>query len=214
MKRTPLLSLPDYQRIFQVAYSVLEASEIAITHRACLFFSSVGMLLLRKDYKLPATISVGCMALMVDEEKDSVVVYGREEEDKFVCDENGFHAWVECNGWMIDFMAPIMGVAFREDGGNIKVPRRMLQKRLSDQKASLSELQRVGDFFVVHDISLAEIVLNNQQSNQFEDLKNICLEWFRRPPKALRKDIMMGDSYVATPKPLTTARVPSIDGVW
>jgi hypothetical protein len=151
---------------------------------------------------------------MVDEKKDSLVVYGREEEDKFVCDENGFHAWVECNGWMIDFMAPIMGVAFREDGGNINVPRRMLQKRLSDQKASFSELQRAGDFLVSHDSSLAERVLDNQQSNQFEDLANVCLEWFRRPPKALRKDIMMGDSHVANPKPLTTARAPSIDGVW
>lgn len=48
-----LLPLPDYQRIYQVAYSVLEASEIAITHRACIFFASVGTLILRDHCSCP-----------------------------------------------------------------------------------------------------------------------------------------------------------------
>lgn len=42
MNRLPLLPLPDYQRIYQVLYSVLEASGIAVTHRACIFFATVG----------------------------------------------------------------------------------------------------------------------------------------------------------------------------
>lgn len=79
MARSPLLPLPDYQRIYQITYSVLEASEIAIAHRACIFFASVGALILRDQYSLPATISAGRMALMVDEQKANVVVYGRDE---------------------------------------------------------------------------------------------------------------------------------------
>ena len=51
MPRSPLLPLPDYQRIYQITYSVLEASEIAITHRACIFFASVGALMLRDAMK-------------------------------------------------------------------------------------------------------------------------------------------------------------------
>ena len=39
MKTRPLLALPDYQRIYQVIYSVLEASEVARTHRACILFT-------------------------------------------------------------------------------------------------------------------------------------------------------------------------------
>ena len=78
MARSPLLPLPDYQRIYQITYSVLEASEIAITHRACIFFASVGALILRDQYSLPATISAGCMALMVDEQGAVTGRYDKE----------------------------------------------------------------------------------------------------------------------------------------
>lgn len=182
----PYLPLPDYQRIYQVIHSVLEASEIAITHRACKFFASAGMMILREHYQLPATLSVGCLALMVDEEKASVLVYGREEDGAFVNDGDAFHAWAECDGWLIDFMAPIMGVAVREDGRDWDIPRRMLQKPLRDRKASLEEIQHVGEFFIEHDRALAESILDGQ-SVQFGDLLNICLAWYRRPPRPLRK---------------------------
>ena len=84
MARRPLLPLPDYQRIYQVIYSVLVASGIATTHRACIFFASVGTMILREHYGLPATISAGCMALMLDEHKANVVIYGRVEDSVFL----------------------------------------------------------------------------------------------------------------------------------
>jgi Protein of unknown function (DUF2026) len=210
MAKRPLLSLPDYERIYQVIYSVLEASEIAVTHRACIFFATVGMMILRKHYHIPATISVGCMAIMVDEQKANVVVYGREEDGIFVNDKDAFHAWVECDGWLIDFMAPIMGVAMREDGRDWHVPRRMLQKRLTDGEASISDIQHVSEFYVGHDRLLAESLIDSQ-SDQFGDLMNVCLTWFLRPPKRL-KTIALADSHGLT-KTLV-ARAPSINGVW
>jgi len=151
MSRRTLLPFLDYQRIYQVTYSVLEASGIAVTHRACLFFASAGVLILRDHYGLAATLSAGTMALMIDEVKADVVVYGREQDGVFVKDEDAFHAWVECDGWLIDFMAPIMGLALREDGHPREVPRRMMQKPLVDQQPSLAAIQHVGDFFVDHD---------------------------------------------------------------
>jgi len=39
----------DYQRIYQVIYSLLETSGIAATHGARVFFASVGTFLLRED---------------------------------------------------------------------------------------------------------------------------------------------------------------------
>lgn len=210
MTKRPLLSLPDYQRIYQVIYSVLGASEIAIRHRACIFFAAAGTVILRERYGLPATISAGCMALMVDEQKANVVVYGRDEDGVFVNDREAFHAWVECDGWLIDFMAPIMGIALREDGHDWHVPRRMLQKRLADRKNSIGQIQRVGDFFIGHDRSLAERLIDGQ-SVQFGDLMAVCLAWFRRPPKRL-ENIAMADSH--GPTKTLVARAPSIDGVW
>lgn len=206
----PFLPLPDYQRIYQVIHSVLDTSEIAITHRACIFFAATGMMILREHYRLPATLSVGCLALMVDQEKASVLVYGREEDGAFVNDEDAFHAWVECDGWLIDFMAPIMGVGVREDGRDWDIPRRMLQKPLRDRKASLEEIQHVGEFFIEHDRALAESILDSQ-SVQFGDLMKICLEWYRRPPRPLRP-IAMGDSH--GPAKTLVVSAPSIDGVW
>jgi hypothetical protein len=46
------------------------------------------------------------MALMVDEQRANVVVYGRDENGIFANNETAFHAWVECDGWLIDFTAP------------------------------------------------------------------------------------------------------------
>lgn len=210
MTQRPLLPLSDYQRIYQVIHSVLDASEIAVTHRACIFFATVGTVILRDHYRLSATISAGCLALMVNEEKASVLVYGREENGVYVNDEDGFHAWVECDGWLIDFMAPIMGVGVREDGRDWDIPRRMLQKPLRDRKASLREIQYLGEFFIDHDRSLAESIIDSQ-SVQFADLMKVCLAWFRRPPKPL-KAIAMADSQGPTKR--LVVRAPSIDGVW
>ena len=202
--------MPDYQRIYQVIYSVLETTGIAITHRSCFFFAAVGANILREFYDYPATISAGCMALMVDERSANVVVYGREEDGGFVNDEKAFHAWVECEGWLIDFMAPIMGVALRQDGFNWHVPRRMLQKRLAERKDSLGQIQHTGEFFAGHNHSLTESLIENQTA-QFFDLMNVCLSWYRRPPKSL-KPLALGDNQGPTKN--LTLRAPSVEGVW
>lgn len=210
MNQRPLLALPDYQRIYQVIYSVLEASGVAVTHRACIFFAAAGTKILRDHYDLSATISAGCMALMVDERRANVVIYGREENGLFVNDEKAFHAWVECQGWLIDFMAPIMREALRKDGVDWRVPRRMLQKPLAERKSSLGEIQHIGEFFAGHDHALTESLID-AQSTQFIDLMNVCLTWFRRPPKSL-KEICLADSHGPIKKLIL--RAPAIDGVW
>jgi hypothetical protein len=210
MSRRPLLPLADYQRVYQVAYSVLEASDIAKTHRACLFFATVGMLVLREHYRLEATLSVGSMALMVDEEKANVVVYGRDEDGEWVQDSEGFHAWVECDGWLIDFMAPIMGAALKEDGVGFDVPRRMLQKFLADRQPHPRAIQHEGEFFCLSDRALAEAVLDSQGA-QFMDLVKVCLTWFRKPPRPM-PTILLGSTDLA-PRPLIL-KAPAIVGAW
>ncbi|QMV75077.1 DUF2026 family protein [Comamonas piscis] len=205
----PLLPLPDYQRIYEVVYSVLHATEVAVTHRACLLFATVGTLILRDTYHLPATLSAGCFAMMINEASADVAVYGNLN-DVGQSDSDAFHAWVECDGWLIDFMAPIMGVAMREDGYTRAVPRQMLQKRLENAKESIGEIQHAGEFYLQHDRVLTETLLDFQPAGTF-DLIELCKAWHRRPPKRL-KDMMMGDSH-GQPKPLIL-RAPSITGVW
>jgi hypothetical protein len=211
MTKRYLLPLADYQRIYQVIYSVLEASGNAHTHRACAFFAYVGAQILREHYRLKATISMGCMGMMVDEASAKVVVYGRQEGDEWVYDADGFHAWVECDGWLIDFMAPIMGAAYAEDGADFKVPSKMLQKRLADRKPHLLAIQHQGDFFCADDPAIASDVLDSQ-GLLFRDLVGICKTWFRRPPKPLQAIGMAGNEGFAA-KPLIL-RAPIIVGAW
>lgn len=210
MAKRPLLPLADYQRIYQVIYSVLETSGIARTHRACMFFASAGTLILREHYKLKAMLSVGSMALMVHEATAQVAIYGMEENGEWVYDSNGFHAWVECDGWLIDFMAPIMGKAFLEDGGTFPIPAKMLQKPLSEGLEHYRAIQHEGEFFALSDAKVAEEVLDCQ-GVEFNDLIKVCLRWFRKPPKALQPLALA--STTGAPQPLVL-RAPTIVGVW
>lgn len=211
MTTRPLLPLPDYQRIYQIIHSVLDASGIATTHRSCLFFASVGAKILREFYRRQATISAGCMAIMVDEQNANVMVYGRVNDDLVVTDADAFHAWVECDGWLIDFMAPIMGRGVEEDGHAWNIPRRMLQKRLIDRKSCIREIEHLGDFYISHDRLLAESLFEGQPA-AFGDLMDFCMAWFRRPPRELRQDIMLADSHGPNRRVVISA--PSIQGRW
>lgn len=186
MNQQQPLSLPNYQRIYQFIYSVLEASGSAITHRSCVFFAATGAAILQTHYDLPATIGIGCMVLRVDKQRPNVVVYGRIENGYFVSDETAFHAWVECDGWLIDFMTPIMGVALQQAGADWVVPSRMLQKNLEDSKNSLGEIQHIGEFFVEHNAALADLVIDSQSARFFQ-LMDTCVDSYCKLPEPLRK---------------------------
>lgn len=205
MNQQPPLSVPDYQRIYQFIYSVLKTSGSAITHRSCVFFAATGAVILQTHYNLPATIGVGCMALRVDEQRPNVVIYGHNENGYFVSDEKAFHAWVECDGWLIDFMTPIMCVALQQAGTDWVVPSRMLQKNLKDSKSSLSEIRHAGEFFVGHNAALAELVIDNQSARFFQ-LMNTCVDSYRKLPEPLKK--------TASADVHSLLCAPSIEGIW
>lgn len=148
--------------------------------------------------------------MMVDDRTSTIAVYGRQSDGLLTSDLEAFHAWVECEGWVIDFMAPIMGEAMREDGFTMKLPRRMLQKPLSTIKHSPSEIEREGDICLSHNRELTE-ALTDGLSTSATDLIKVCEAWFRRPPRLL-KPMEMGDSHGPTKKLIL--RAPTIEGVW
>lgn len=205
MNQQPPLSISDYKRIYQFIYSVLETSGIAITHRSCVFFAAAGAVILQEHYNLPATISVGCMALRVDEQRPNIVIYGRNENGYFVSDEKAFHAWVECDGWLIDFMTPIIGVALQQAGTDWEVPSRVLQKNLEDRKSSLGEIQHVGEFYVGHNPALADLVIDSQSARFFQ-LMNTCVNNYRELLETLKETTLTDVQSLAC--------APSIEGVW
>ena len=147
---------------------------------------------------------------MVDNHDAKVVVYGREEKGALVNDKHAFHACVECEGWLIDFMSPTIGVALNVELPRLKVLRLMLQRPLSEGKGSIGGIKQAGDFFISHDATLTNSLLDNQPA-QFEDLVSACLVWYCKPPKRM-KDMVLADRRGVSKKLI--ARPPSVNGAW
>jgi hypothetical protein len=205
-KRMPM-PLADYQRVYQVIYSVLTAAG-GEPHRACIFFSVVGMTLLRERYKLNATISAGLAVYKLD--ADNVLFFGRKQNEQLVADGDAFHAWVEVDGYAIDFMAPLFADVAREEGLP-KAPRRMFQKPLAAMKA-LDELEKPGDFMLQHSRETASTIIDYFGARAGNsDLLKVCESWFVKPPRPVRQ-LGMADSDGG--QVMLTLRAPSIEGVW
>jgi hypothetical protein len=175
-----------------------------------LFFACAGAVLLREHYKLPATVNGGTFALMTDGASSSVLVFGRQDGDAWRSDTNAFHVWNECNGWLIDFMAPIYGVSASADGASLKIPARMLQKQLVSAKECPEAIQEVGDYCSRHDGELVNEVVG-QQPAMFDDLLQVCRTWFRKPPRPM-PPIGLGDTHGST-KTLHMC-APTVIGAW
>jgi len=205
-KRVPL-PLADYQRVYQVIYSVVAAAE-GQAHRACSFFTIVGAMLLREHYKLEATISAGLAVYQLT--PDNVLFFGRREGARLVADGDSYHAWVEVDGFAVDFMAPLFADIAREEGMP-RVPRRMFQKPLAAMKG-LDEIASPGDFMLQHDSQTASDVIDHfGERAEHADLMKVCQTWFEKPPRQPRQ---MGIASSDGSRVMLTLRAPMIEGVW
>jgi hypothetical protein len=206
-----LLPLLDYQRIFRVIYSAID--ERSHSGRACIFFALVGAAILRKHYKLNATPLVGAAAIVVNANNSSALTFGQINQDKLICSPEAFHCWVECDGFAIDFMAPIFQESMRSSGHNTVVPRRMFQSRLEHMAPALGDFTHEGAFILLPDAQLTISTINNFGARHMNtDFANICLEWYKRPPKRISETLDIRDEHGE----VTTLKLhgPAIDGVW
>jgi hypothetical protein len=202
------LSFVDYQRIYQVIFSVITAAR-GLPHRACMFFAGSGALLLQDQYKLNATISAGLAAYKLN--AGSPLYFGRAERGQLVADVRSFHAWVEVEGYAIDFTAPLFDDVAREEG-MAAVPRRMFQKPLAATKDDLHAIAEPGDFLLQHDEAVASDVIRRFGLDPGHDyLVEVCQAWFTKPPRAIRPKEVPGPG--GNPLSLQL-RAPAIEGAW
>ena len=191
MKPTkPILSFLDYQRLYRVIATVLNSVDAHTAH-ACLFFSVAGSLVLSKAHGLDARPWCGSAFYRVNDEDGFTMAFTDtiRFSDGYVESHNkAFHAWIECEGTVIDLMAPL----FRESVLSARpatvqhLPRKMFQKPLSMMSVSPFELEQEGDFFLQ-----ADPVLTNKLLQHFiekpasSDLAEICLHWYKPTPKPI-----------------------------
>lgn len=206
-----VIPLPDYERIFRIIFSVLD--ERANTPSACLFFTLVGAFILEKQYKLKANPVAGAAAYMVNTETATVATFGRFADEELTSSDDAFHCWIESNGVVIDFMAPLFGESMKARGYNDAVPERMFQKPRSEIADSVHDLRREGAFFLAPNLSLTtELFQAFMQRPANTDLMKVCLEWYRRPPKSLPSNIGMRDDLGNIFK--LELHGPRVTGVW
>lgn len=212
MKKKPVLTMPEYIRLFRIISAVLDSVE-AKTERACLFFAITGAFLIEHAHKRPARPVAGAAFYRVDNDTGFTIAFGRLEENEPICDSKAFHCWIECEGTIIDLMAPIFHESIASAGRSEHVVRKAFQKPQSQMSDSPYNLAQEGDFFLFRDPLLTNDLLQSFLSKPGNgDLVNVCEHWYRRPPKPIQPAIQMGSDDGS----VTTIRLSNVEleGAW
>lgn len=187
-----LLTLPDFERAFQVIYSVI-SNEGA--NMACLYFGFIGAAILRKHYRVPARAAVGSAVFKLDASNDVLALAERDGNGNIVASQNGFHCWVVTDQLVIDFSAPLFREMFELVGLRKAIERKMLQKPLGTTQGYLDSLKNPGDAVLAENRALTSHFAQKQQSFKMnEDLERIAVQWFQRSPKKMIAQIGIGDA--------------------
>lgn len=188
MTPTTPLALDEYRRIYETAHSVIVAAG-GRPHQACQFFAALGTILLNERYGLPATFSAG-VALFNFGEKQPLC-FGRPTQAGWISDPRHYHAWVEVDGFAIDFMSPMFPDVVRELGGPAS-PRLAFQMPIEAMAEDFITLhERIGAFGLTLDDVVARAVLEEFDADPVHaELLSVALDWFERPELSMRDRVM------------------------
>lgn len=190
------LTLPEYNRVFQVAYSILEWRG-ANTPHSCMFFAAIGALILSRHYNVEARPVAGALVLCTDSSgsggRPNVISIGKNDGGIISSDENEFHMWVQTRSHVIDFMSPIFHEAISSAGHSFSIPRKMLQRRHETESDRIASINTAGQFLTLPNPELTEYFCRElAERNSHLDILNIATKWFKKYPKKM-KDITITD---------------------
>ena len=214
MKSKLPLAFFDYARIFKVAYSALRMAGASPYH-SCLAYSLIGAQILDDHFNLKATVTAGAAAYVVDTKGPApdVLLFGRFEDNFLHTDEESFHAWVECEGHIVDFMSPMFVECVKEMNSDASVSRFMFQKPHTSAASSLDLLKRKGDFLLLPDLPLTHRLADDLEEVALNrDLMNLCSHFFRRHPKPWPKEMSFSDSVDGVRQ--FKLQAPDVTGAW
>ena len=213
MKKKLSITLPEYERIFRVIHSVSRSFDDR-PGASCLFYNTVGALMLEKALKVRARPVMGAAFFRVDDPTATVLSFAAMSDDgSCTSNEDAFHCWVETESHIIDFTAPAYREYLEKIGQRQQLPRKMFQRKKFDMAESHHHLRREGDYFVQANAELTRRSLEKSlQSHAVGDFANICLQWFVRPPKSIKDSLsVMNDLHEVVQVRLTPL---SVSGAW
>ncbi|MDB5807877.1 MAG: hypothetical protein JWN73_5199, partial [Betaproteobacteria bacterium] len=194
-KKSPPLTFAQYQRLYNVVHT-LANHWTKDSGRSCVFFSILGAVLMNKHYKRDAKVACGNGAVMLDQKAEMAVSWFVQNADgSLAAGPEALHAWIVCDGWLVDLMAPNyrealigstgMDTEAQELTASI-VPRMMLQKPLDQTEGSPDQMMKAGDcVFVPHNDVTSSVIDTAFERPQLEDIINIALAWHRPLPNSM-----------------------------
>jgi len=189
-----LIPMRDYGRIHKTIYSILE-SEDGNTEASCFYFCLFGASILRAHYRLNAKVVAGIAAYKLDSSSGDLLVFAENQSGQVVCSENGFHCWLEVDGWLIDFMGPLFHQMMLSRGCESSCEPWMMQKRLRSMSESIESMDKQGDFYLRSSRKQLESLERYAMSKRaYADLAEIAVGWYKRPPKKMMKSIPVADA--------------------
>lgn len=205
--KTPPLSFAAYQRLHNTIHS-LSNSFAHGPRGSCVFFSITGAALMHKHYQLDAKVICGGGAVMLDKKTETALSWFVKQPDGTITTgSEGFHAWISCEGWLIDLTAPnyheaITGATIQNPSNErqsipaLKVPRMMMQKPLSETERELDEILKPGDCAFYPDQEVTTSVVDNAfEQVQLGDVINIAFTWHRPVPHKMEPSITITDNF-------------------
>lgn len=112
-------------------------------------------------------------------------------------DPEAFHAWIECNGVVIDLLAPLFreNLLYLKPDSALRLPRKMFQRPFTQMASSPFELIKEGDFFVATNRSLTNEMIQHFMSRPMnKDLVEVCKHWYKPSPKSMQPQLEMGSN--------------------
>ena len=205
------LRMKDYERIYKTINAIL-VNENADPTMACTFFSAYGSHILRNHYNMDARLAAGlCMYNLGGE--NNILIFGANNGERFQSTIDAFHCWVLADDLIIDFNAPAFPDLLRSQGSLFSCSPKMMQKPISSMSKSPLDLRTEGDFYFEENPIITDDRIKYVASQPaFDDLAKICNEWYRRPPKEMKRSIVIGDGKGSFSSVSLAGR--SVEGAW
>ena len=210
-----LIILADYRRIYSTIHSVLVADSVS-SHDASMLFSVYGAQILKRHYGIAARPVVGSAAYHLGLQA-KILAFGEYQSGHLQSNDRQHHWWVEADGWIIDFMAPLFPVLVKRSGKEAHIKPWMMQKPMHKVKKTLSAVQNKGDFLLVKNDPLASQKMSQMVTEKAHIQRGkLALDWFVKTPKKMSSPltVKLEGNLDASKKKLISYKSCLVSGSW
>lgn len=185
-----LISLQEYQRIFETIYSVLLFLGLNPI-KNCSYFSIIGAFLLHEHFGITCKSCSGGASYYLNYEEDLVLSFLEQVgPNKYAGTINAFHSWNQNEDFIIDFQAPLFPEMINGQFQEADCPSKMFQKRLYEQCQTPIQFKKNGDFCHQPDKDITEQIVDIFVKEPLNmDMVKICSKWFTNPMLKMKDNI-------------------------